>query len=176
MSISTATTAADASAVQPASVSASPTVPAGYHTINPYVTVRDIPAMVQFLQRTFDGVQIEAIRQPDGAIAHTEVRIGDTVLMLGPPEVDAPMPARAEPRPGTFYVYVADVDATYHRAMACGASSWELPSDRFYGDRVASVVDTNRNVWWIATRQRTYSKDELQALAERRWSNGEPTV
>jgi len=37
------------------------TSPEGYNTVNPYITVGDIPALVEFLQRTFDGVVAEQI-------------------------------------------------------------------------------------------------------------------
>lgn len=147
-------------------------VPSGYHTVNPYLTVNDVPALIQFLEKTFGGVTTEEIRQPDGRLAHTEVRIGDTLLMVGAPQIDAPMPPYAEPRPGTFYVYVADVDATYHRAMTCGASSYEVPTERFYGDRTAAVTDDNGNVWWIATKHHAYSERELQKRADQQWRDG----
>ncbi len=144
-------------------------IPRGYHAVNPYLTVRNVPGLVEFLRSTFDAVTTEEITQADGRIQHIEVRIGDTLLLVGAPQVDAPMPYHAEPRPGTFYVYVADVDETYRRAMKSGANSYEAPTDVFYGDRVAAVTDSNDNVWWIATRRHTYSQRQLQARAEQHW-------
>ena len=141
-----------------------------HNTVNPYLTVNDVPALIDFLTATFDGVLTERIHQADGQIAHTEIRIGDSVLMVGAPQVDAPLPSHAESRPGTFYVYVPDVDATYHRAMTHGASSYQLPSNRFYGDRVAAVVDSNRNVWWIATKIVQFDNEQLQERADKAWN------
>jgi len=66
-------------------------------------------------------------------------------------------------------VFVADVAATYQRALACNASVGEAPTERFYGDRVAAVTDTTGNVWWIATRAKTMSQKQLQARADQRW-------
>jgi PhnB protein len=140
-----------------------------HNTVNPYLVVNDVPALIAFLTATFDGVLTEQIHQPDGQLAHTEIRIGDSVIMVGAPQIDAPMPTRAEPRPGTFYVYVPDVDATYRRAMTHGASSYQVPSNRFYGDRVASVVDDNGNVWWIATKIVEFSEEQVQERADRAW-------
>jgi PhnB protein len=148
-------------------------VPDGYHAVNPYLTVNDVPALLEFLEKTFGGVTTEQIRQPDGRIAHTEICVGDVLLMVGSPQVDAPMPRHAEPRPGTFYVYVGDVDAAYHRAMSCGASSYQIPTELFYGDRAAAVTDSNGNVWWIACRRRSYSPRQLQARAEQHWGGGQ---
>ena len=148
------------------------TSPDGYNTVNPYITVGNVLALIEFLQRTFDGVVTEQIIQPDGRIEHAEVRIGGSLLMIGPPEVDSLIRTHEEHRPGTFYVFVADVDATYQRALACNARVWEAPTDRFYGDRVAAVTDTTGNVWWIATREKTLSHEQLQARADQRWHKG----
>jgi uncharacterized glyoxalase superfamily protein PhnB/general stress protein 26 len=143
--------------------------PAGYTTLNPYLTVRNVPALIEFLQRTFGGVLAEKIEQPDGRIEHAEVRIGDSLLMIGPPEVDALIRTHDESRPGTFYVFVPDVDAAYRQALACSAAAWVSPTETFYGDRVAAVTDTNSNVWWLATRRQPLSAEELQARADQHW-------
>jgi PhnB protein len=150
---------------------ARPTASRRHNTVNPYLTVNDVPALLKFLATTFDGVFTEQIHQADGQLAHTEIRIGDSVLIVGAPEVDGPLPSHAEARPGTFYVYVPDVDATYHRAMTNGASSYQLPSNRFYGDRVAAVVDSTGNVWWIATKLVAFNEDQVQARADRAWGD-----
>ena len=143
-----------------------------HNTVNPYIVVNNVPALLEFLTATFDGVLTEQIHQPDGQLAHTEVRIGDSVLMVGAPQVDAPMPMHAEARPGTFYVYVSDVDATYRRAMTHGANSYQLPSNRFYGDRVAAVVDRTGNVWWIATKLVDFDQQQMQERADEEWGDG----
>jgi PhnB protein len=151
-------------------------IPPGYHAINPYLTVTDVPGLVDFLRNTFGAVATEEITQPDGRIQHIEVRIGDTLLLVGAPQVDAPMPCHAQPRPGTFYVYVPNVDETYHRAMESGANSYQGPTDVFYGDRVAAVTDSNGNVWWIATKRHAYSQRQLQARADKHWRNEDSSV
>ena len=143
-----------------------------HNTVNPYIVVNNVPALLEFLTATFDGVLTEQIHQPDGQLAHTEVRIGDSVLMVGAPQVDAPLPMHAEARPGTFYVYVNDVDATYRCAMTHGASSYQLPSNRFYGDRVAAVVDRTGNVWWIATKIVDFNEQQMQERADQAWGEG----
>jgi PhnB protein len=144
--------------------------PRPHNTVSPYLTVNDVPALIEFITNTFDGVVVEQIRQEDGQLAHTEICIGNSLLMIGAPEVDLPMPPHAQPRPGTFYVYVADVDETYRRAMENGANSFQVPINRFYGDRVAAVVDSNADVWWIATRLVALDEQQIQKRAEREWS------
>lgn len=145
------------------------TAPEGYHVVNPYLTVKDVQGLIDFLHHTFGGVTTERIVQPDGHIEHAEIRIGDTVLMVGPPQVDSLIRAGEQTRPGTFYVFVADVDRTYHKAMDCGGSSYMLPSEMFYGDRVAAFVDPNGNVWWIAHRYTSLTRRQLQARADEHW-------
>jgi PhnB protein len=53
--------------------------------------------------------------------------------------------------PGTFYLYVANADIIYARALECGAKSICAPADRSYGDRNGSVKDVSGNTWYIAT-------------------------
>jgi PhnB protein len=137
--------------------------------LNPYITAQDVPALVDFLQRAFGGVVKVRIQQPDGRLEHAEVTVGDSTLMIGPPQVDALIRSHETNRPGTFYVFVPDVDATYARAMACGGGAWTPPAETFYGDRIAAITDTNGNVWWIATRKETLSAAQLQARADQRW-------
>jgi uncharacterized glyoxalase superfamily protein PhnB len=53
--------------------------------------------------------------------------------------------------PAFLYVYVADADQTYERAIAAGAEAIETPTDMPYGDRRATVRDSWANIWQIAT-------------------------
>jgi uncharacterized glyoxalase superfamily protein PhnB len=105
-------------------------IPPGYRTVTPYVTVADAHAEIEFLKRAFGAQTTEALSQePDGTIRHAELKIGDSMLMLGQ--------ARDQwtPRRTGFYLYVEDCDAWYKRAMAAGAKSLMEPADQFYGDR-----------------------------------------
>ncbi len=112
--------------------------PDGWHSITPRVFVDDPAALVAFLKQAFDGQGDLQAERP------TEIRIGDSVVMV----------ARSGPRPPTrsaFYLYVADADATYARAIAAGARSVEELVDTPYGDRRAMVEDPAGNTWQIAT-------------------------
>lgn len=133
--------------------------PPGYNSVSPYLSVRDLPGLIDFLEKVFDGELKEKITRPDGTIGHAEVRIGDSLIMLG-----GATPA-CSPQPISLYVYVQDSDATYERAVAAGATSQTTPADMFYGDRVASVRDAEGNQWWIATNKQQFSHEELQSRA-----------
>ncbi len=138
-------------------------VPEGYHTVTPALTVQGTPKLIDFLKQAFDAKEIEVMKRPDGAIAHAEVRIGDSVVMMGEAL------GEAKPSPGSFYLYVADADATYKRAIRAGATSIRELRDEFYGDRNGAVRDPVGNSWWIGTRKENLSREELQRRAEAQW-------
>jgi PhnB protein len=94
---------------------------------------------------------------PDGSIAHVEVRIGSSIVMLfdsyeGWPET-----------PAFFRLYVGDADAVYQQALAAGASSVTRVSELFWGDRVGRVRDPFGNIWWLQSHVTDVREQELQA-------------
>jgi PhnB protein len=110
-----------------------------YHTLTPRMVVADVRGAVEFLRATFDA----AGDIPDGRPA--EIRIGDSVVMIS-------SVGERELFPAFLYVYVADADETYRRAVAAGAQTLEAPLDTPYGDRRAMVRDPSGNVFQIAHR------------------------
>ena len=134
-------------------------VPEGYHTVTPYIVVKGASKLIDFLKEAF-GARIERMASPDGAVMHAEVKIGDSIVMV------SDSVGEWKPMPASFYVYVSDTDALYHRALQAGAESAMEPEDKFYGDRNAGVRDPFGNVWWIATHKEDISFDEMQRRAE----------
>ncbi len=130
-------------------------VPDGYHTVTPYLTAKGANSLIDFIKRVFGGE--ETFRMGGDTVQHAEMRIGDSMLMLG----EAP----DEPVPGMLYLYVPDADAVYKRALGAGATSLREPTDMFYGDRTASVKDAFGNQWWIATHIEDVPPEELQRRA-----------
>ena len=114
--------------------------PEGWHTVTPRMFVRDTQKMVAFLKSTFAATGEHQASRP------SEIRIGDSMVMVSGIEFRGAMPA-------FLYVYVDDVDATYARAIAAGAVSLEVPALMPYGDRRCMVQDAWDNVWQIATRK-----------------------
>ena len=137
-------------------------IPDGYHTVTPYLIVEGVAGLIDFLKQAFDAVETERVPGPDGKVGHGEVRIGDSVVMMGEASGDW------KPVPGSMYLYVSDTDATYKRALDAGATSLMEPADQFYGDRNAGVKDASGNMWWIATRKENVSPEELRRRAEAR--------
>ncbi|HEX4171585.1 MAG TPA: VOC family protein [Acetobacteraceae bacterium] len=136
--------------------------PEGYHSLTPYLVVEGASRLIEFLEEVFDAEQKERFPAPGNLIGHAEVRIGDSVVMLG----DAHGPHM--PMPAMLYVYVDDVDATYQRALAAGATQVQPVADQFYGDRSGGVKDPCGNLWWIATHIEDVPPDELKRRADQR--------
>jgi PhnB protein len=135
-------------------------VPDGYHTVTPYLIVPGAAQLIDFLKQVFDAEEIVRMARSDGRIMHAEVRIGDSMIMLG----DAAEEAHA--RLGMIHLYVPDADAAYRRALASGATSLQEPKDQFYGDRSGAVADPLGNHWWIATHVEDVAPEELARRAE----------
>jgi PhnB protein len=122
--------------------------PDGYSTVSPYLISRGAQRVVDFLEAAFDGTELRRYDMPDGTIMHAEVRIGDTVVMIGDAGGDWPAV------PSHVHVYVEDVDASFERALTAGGVAVQEPKQRG-GDsaRRGGVRDPAGNTWWIATQQ-----------------------
>jgi uncharacterized glyoxalase superfamily protein PhnB len=101
--------------------------------------------VISFLKRVLDAQEIAKYASPDGVVHHAEIRVGDSVVEMGEAH------AKYTPMPAMFYVYVADCDALYRRALAAGAQSLHEPTDQPYGDRNSAVTDPFGNTWYFAT-------------------------
>lgn len=123
-----------------------PYKPAGYTSVAPYLIVKDAAKTIEFLLRTFDGTELRKYAAPDGRLMHAEVRIDDTVVMLGDSAEGWP------PVPSHVHVYVHDVDATYQRALGAGATSVQEPVKKQDEDKRGGVMDPGGTTWWIATK------------------------
>jgi PhnB protein len=135
-------------------------IPDGYHAVQPYLMVKGARRLLEFIKKTFDATEIENMPGPDGTIMHAEVRIGDSTIMLSDAQ------RQFQPTTAALYVYVPDVDATYKKALAEGASSAMEPADQFYGDRHGGVKDEFGNFWWIATHIEDVPREEMARRAE----------
>jgi PhnB protein len=121
-------------------------VPPGFGTVTPYFFVRDAEAFVRFLVTGLGGEEMLRSMRPDGKIANAQVRIGTTTVMVS--ESSPPYP----PMPGSYYLYVADADASMQRALDAGAKLEMAVGDMPYGDRQGGVRDAHGNLWWISQR------------------------
>jgi uncharacterized glyoxalase superfamily protein PhnB len=135
-------------------------IPEGYHTVTPYIIVKGATDLIKFIKNAFDAEEISLFNNPDGTVAHAEVLIGNSIVMLS--EATEKYPAM----PAMIYLYVKDVDATYKKALNAGGNSDMEPQDQFYGDRTAGVRDSFGNYWSIGTHIKDVSTEEMQAHME----------
>ena len=122
--------------------------PEGFSTVTPYIVVGDAPALIDFVTRVFDGEERFRATGSAGGV-HAEVRVGDSMVMIGGGAPD--LAWRGDPMPSAFHVYVKDTDAVFARAVQAGATVLGEPADMEYGERSAGVKDASGNCWYIAT-------------------------
>jgi len=120
----------------------------GFHTVQPYMIAADGDALLRFAKEAFGAVETFRAIGPAGGI-HGEVRIGDSMLMIGGGIPGRPFTAK--PNIVALHVYVQDTDAVYQQALAAGGVSLSAPQDHDYGERGAGVKDPAGNFWYVAT-------------------------
>jgi len=110
-------------------------LPAGYHTITPYIIVRPAAQFMEFLKTVFDGIERLRMPAPDGSIMHAEVAIGNGAIEVSDGNEEYPT------GPAAIHLYVDDADATYERALRAGATSIAPVADQPWGDRWGAAKD-----------------------------------
>ncbi len=116
-----------------------------YRTVTPYLVVPDAGAELKFLEAAFGANILMCQRHPDNSVQHAEIRIGDSLVMLGQAG------GQWSAKPAALYLWVQDVDQTYSKALAAGAASESAPEDKPYGHRNAGVMDSCGITWWIGS-------------------------
>ena len=137
-------------------------VPAGYHSVTPYLMVRDANRALAFYAQAFGARELMRLPTPDGKVAHAEVMIGDSHVMLADESREFPGPQTLNGVGVSLMLYVDDVDATFARAIAAGATERRAVADHFYGDRNGTLADPFGHVWTIATHVEDVSVEEAQ--------------
>ena len=139
-------------------------IPDGYHTVTPYLIVKDAASAIEFYKKAFGATEAMRLSEPGGRIGHAEIRIGDAPIMLSDeyPEMDVRSPQSLGGSPVLIHLYVDDVDALASRAVAAGAKLLRPVADQFYGDRSGTLTDPFGHRWMIATRKEDVSAAEMQ--------------
>jgi PhnB protein len=124
-------------------------VPRGFRMVTPYLVAADGIALLDFVKNAFGAEETERAMTPTGV--HGEIRIGDSMLMMGGGVPGKKFPGSLQP--GAMHMYVEDADAVTHKAVAAGATLVDEPVDQDYGERSATVKDPAGNFWYIATQK-----------------------
>ncbi|HUA33934.1 MAG TPA: VOC family protein [Candidatus Binataceae bacterium] len=128
-------------------------IPDGYHTVTPLVLVGAPAKFLEFVKQAFGAEEILLMRGPDGAVAHAEINIGTSRIMVERSD--------SESSQGSFYLYVDDCDDFHGRAIRAGARPERELTNKLWGDRVGMVSDPFGNSWWIATHKEDVSPEEI---------------
>jgi uncharacterized glyoxalase superfamily protein PhnB len=140
-------------------------IPEGYHTLTPFLTVRDAERAINFYQKAF-GAEVRGgvAKGPDGKVMHAELKIGDSIIMLSDefPDFGALSPQSIGGSGMGLHIYVDGVDAAFDRAVKAGATV-EMPvMDQFWGDRYGKLRDPFGHKWSIATHVKDLSMEEMK--------------
>lgn len=138
-------------------------IPAGYHSVTPYLIVRGAAEAISFYCRAFGARELMRLDSPDGRVGHAEIEIGDSRVMLADefPEMGARSPESFGGSPVNLLVYVDDVDALAEQAVAAGARLVQAVKDQFYGDRSCLLSDPFGHSWTLATHVEDVSPEEI---------------
>lgn len=139
-------------------------IPENYPRVSAYLTVRGAAEAVDFYTEVFGAKQRgDRFTMPDGKVAHCELQIGDSVVMLADenPEFGNRSPVSIGGTPVTLMIYVEDVDATVEAATAKGATQVSEVKDEFYGDRIGMIADPFGHQWHIASHIEDVSEEEM---------------
>jgi uncharacterized glyoxalase superfamily protein PhnB len=139
-------------------------IPEGYHTLTPFLTVRDAIRAIEFYKHAFGAVERGVAKRPDGKVMHAELKIGDSIIMLSDewPEFGALSPLSSGGAGMGLHIYIDDVDAAFDRAVKAGAQIQMPVTDQFWGDRYGKLKDPFGHTWSIATHTKDLSMDEMK--------------
>jgi PhnB protein len=137
-------------------------IPEGYHSVTPYLIVRGAAQAIDFYKKAFGATEVMRFPAPDGKIAHAEIKIGDSVVMLADESAEYKSPQTVGESPVGLLIYVPDVDKTFNQAVSAGAKSTRPVQDQFYGDRLGSLTDPFGHKWMISTHKEDVSAQELE--------------
>jgi len=142
-------------------------IPDGYHSVTPYLVMRDAARAIDFYKRALAATALFRFDAPDGKIGHAEIKVGDSVIMLADemPDMGYRGPQTLGGSAVSLMLYVEDVDSQFQRAIDAGSKVKQPVKDQFYGDRSGTLEDPFGHVWTIATHMEDVSEDELAKRA-----------
>jgi PhnB protein len=138
-------------------------IPEGYHSLTPYLAVEDASRAIEFYKDAFGAEEVIRMPGPDGSVAHAELQIGDSKLMLSDPfpQSNVRPPSERGGPTASIFMYVNDADATFEQAQKAGATVVAELEDMFWGDRFGSLTDPFGHIWSIATHKEDLSEEEV---------------
>lgn len=141
-------------------------IPEGFSGVTPYLGIKRAALAIEFYKQAFGAEESMRLDMPDGSVGHAELRIGGSAIMLGSPCEQTPMDSPDTHKTSVgLHLYVEDVDRSFARALAAGATEVSPVKDQFYGDRSGSLRDPFGHVWFLASRKEDLSAEEIARRA-----------
>ena len=143
-------------------------IPEAYHTVTPYLIIEGAGEAIEFYKQAFGAKELFRFPAPGGKIGHAELKIGDSPIMLADayPDMGYNGPKSLGGSPVSLMIYVENVDSVFNQAVQAGATVKEAVSDKFYGDRIGSLVDPFGHVWHVSTHKEDVSLEEMERRAK----------
>jgi PhnB protein len=140
-------------------------IPDSYRRVTPCLTVQDAAKALEFYAAVFGATERMRFPGPGGTIAHAEIQIGDSVVIVEDEDpqrgTKAPPPGGLPGYPAYLFIYVEDVDAVIARATELGATLQRPARDQFYGDRDGYIIDPFGHGWTVASHVEDVPPDEM---------------
>jgi PhnB protein len=138
-------------------------IPKGFHTVTPYLAISDGAQAIDFYKKAFGATEVMRMNGPDGKISHAEIKIGDSIIMLGsaPPNSDVKAPQQLNGSTVSIFLYLDDVDKTFKQALDSGAKEVQALADQPWGDRYGRLSDPFGHSWSLATHIEDVSEAEM---------------
>lgn len=121
--------------------------PNGYNSVSPYFVVDGAERFIDILKKVFDAKELRKYNLPDGKIMHAEIKIDDSVIMIGDSNEKYP------PNNLLVHVYVSDVKTTFRKAINAGFEVIQEPMNKEDDPDLRGMVkDFQGNIWAIGTQ------------------------
>jgi PhnB protein len=143
-------------------------VPEGYSTVTTSLTVHDAPAALTWYAKVLGGEERSRSLGPDGRVHHSELRIGNSLLMINDAVMGSKSAKELGGSPAHLYVYVENCDPMYEAAVKNGATVVMPIGDMFWGDRCGTIIDPFGYQWTLATRKEDLTDAET-AERQKAW-------
>lgn len=149
-------------------------IPKGYRTITAHLVCRNAAGAMEFYTKAFGAKTRMSMPTPDGKVAHAEMQLGDSLLMVADemPEMGATAPETIGGSAVHMFLYVKDIDAAFARAVGAGAKADMPPMDMFWGDRYAKLTDPFGHKWSMATHIEDISPKEMARRGAEAFAKG----
>lgn len=143
-------------------------IPNGYENPIPSLAVDGAAEAIEFYKDAFGARERARMEGPGGMIAHAELEIGSSVVMLADPfpQSSCRPPKELGGTSVSVFLYVEDVDAVVKRAVDAGATVTMPVDDMFWGDRYGKVTDPFGHEWELATHKEDLTPEEVARRGE----------